>query len=50
MKKLLNGESCTYSLSLSTLPGQTHPGQTLLIEEQILPDGSEHYNPQTVDF
>ena len=37
-EKLLNGGTCTYTLSLSDLPDQS-----LLIEEQIIPEGSEYY-------
>lgn len=37
-ERLLNGESCTYTLSLSDLPDHT-----LLLEEQILPHDRDHY-------
>ncbi len=37
-EKLLNGGTCSYTLSLSDLPDQS-----ILIEEQIIPEGSEHY-------
>lgn len=37
-ERLLNGETCTYTLSLSDLPGHT-----LLVEEQILPHHRDHY-------
>lgn len=37
-QKLLNGDICTYTLSISHLPDPT-----LLMEEQILPEQGEHY-------